>query len=296
MAKKKKQPVEDHLEQPAATPPPVEVPAEGAVILKFPPPPDTDWRWPESTEHRELIVAHDDHARSEIALAMGEIQRRKEDVESEKKASNSEFKARLDDLEERMSKHAATLKAGGEKQDVRCRWVFEVSGLDSAGQWMRHPEYKCLVREDTGEVVHTVKITEADRQATLDLSGDDEGALEKALTELGWTFNERENPAEGETAFYVTNDIAAIEVNADSRLEALRGILTTLRNNEAAAKEEVKGDHFNEAYGEGSSARRAGTPRNECPHVGGDGSVLSDLRAGWLSGWNDTNDELKDAA
>jgi hypothetical protein len=228
MPKKPKQteaPAEEHLEEAAATPEEAE-----NITIAYPPPPESDWKWPVSTEGRSLIAPHTDHHRSEIALQMGKLQEHKESVEDAKKASASNFKAQLDSLEERMSQYAAVLAAGGERRTVPCRWIFETSGRDSDGEWVRHAEYKSLVREDTGEVVETVRISEDDRQATLEL-GDDEAALEALLAERGWVLKERESVEDEQTPFFIESlpdagAYIAMDTPGDSRLAALKAAVS----------------------------------------------------------------------
>ena len=287
MAKKKKAPVatEDHLDSPAITTPEAAAPE---APLNIPPPPDTTWRWPDSTETRNLIVKHDDHARSDIGMEMSRIKLRIVGLEDEKKGIAQSLKTQIDDLDARLEKYAHILKNGGEERPVACRWIFEVSGMDAEGQWMRHPEYKCLVREDTGEVVSAVRITEQDRQANLDL-GEDESALTATLTGLGYTLNERETPGEDETAFYMLHneDGTGRDIDGDCRLTALKNAITLLRDEATAPGPPNSEAH--DAYNEGVNCRRNGEGRDSVTYA-----VGSEQRAEWLGGWDDENVTLNE--
>lgn len=280
MPKKKKTPIaEEHLDAPAVTPPATE--AAAPEPLPFPPPPDTAWRWPDSTETRPLVVKHDDHARSEIGLEMGRIKLKMVELEDEKKGIAQSLKASIDDLDGRLVKFAHVLKNGGEEKPVRCRWVFEVSARDADGQWVRHPEYKSLVREDTGDIVHTVRITEQDRQANLDLGGEPaEAELETLLEGLGYKLVEDAAATDDETPFSVqsiTDPDDDSNVAGDNRLAALKAALAFIR---ARAADRIT--PTTDAYTAGTQARRDNYAENFCPY-----EQPGDERADWLRGWND---------
>lgn len=282
--KKETTPVEDHLDEPAASPP--EQPAIGeAQAAELPPPPESSWQWPESYQTESLIVAHCDHDRSELAKSVATLQKDLEAEEAAKKTATAGFTATIKSLKDRISKRCDIIKAGGEKKEVRCRWVFEVSGIDATTrQWIRHPEYKTLVRLDTKEVVHVVRITEEDRQATLSL-GDDEQALEAALADRGYALNERAEPGEGQSPFYIVTvggDDSETDVTADSRLNALREALRI-----TGPKLEVVPAG---PYEQGAKAFRDGKPRSDCQYQPGD-----DDRANWLQGYDDEKELADDA-
>ncbi len=141
-------------------------------------------QWPEQSETTSLMIKFDDHDLAEIAKLMGSIVTRRENIRTEKKNTAARLQAAIDDLDADLSGHAAALEAGGELRRVECRWNFERAGRDEAtGDLVFHPEMKTLVREDTGEVVRIVKITDEERQMDLTLEAEEPDQTEPEFTE-----------------------------------------------------------------------------------------------------------------
>lgn len=307
MPSKKKQPTESHLAETALTPPEPSAASMAVDILpvepetpSFPPAIETAWKWPESTERRPLLVKFTEHDRSEIAGTLSREIAQRDAIEDEKKASASHFKSVLDAIDERLSALAGSIRANGELRDVQCKWFFEVSGIDVERQWIANPDYKCLVRMDTGEVVAAVRITEQDRQANLELplnDGPPNEELEAQLLAAGLRVDEdaaAEHPfilvdiTTGENSFIegVDNRRAALlKAVADGTVaEEDEDVSFVLDDSVSDTSED---DSILDAIREdGKSARASGAGRHLAPYDAG----TPELQA-WKEGW-DTQDDL----
>lgn len=127
--------------------------------------------WPEATETRNLrcIVKPDEI--QQLAREQSEIIQQVATLEDQKKASASEYKARIEEKQGRGSRIAGIIISGQTDREVKCSWRFETCGIDAAsGEMIYHPEKKTLIREDTGEVVEVRDITQDERQMALPMS------------------------------------------------------------------------------------------------------------------------------
>ncbi len=77
-------------------------------------------------------------------------------LEADKKGVVAEYKAKTDILEGQLSLLSQKVSTQHEWRDVECHWAYN---------WKS--DRKCLIREDTGEIVREDKITQQDRQKLL---------------------------------------------------------------------------------------------------------------------------------
>lgn len=141
-------------------------------------------KWPEVTERREVVVRYSEEDRSELAGKMSKIVMERERTKLRAKNAAAAYKSEVDDLDEELSEIAKRIEAGGEERSVECKWEFETSGMDAAsGGLVYHPEFKTLVRVDTGEIVTTIKITDHERQMDLALLHESPPTEGEAATE-----------------------------------------------------------------------------------------------------------------
>lgn len=294
-SKKKKTPdavvvIEEHLDTPAAVAPPAD-PVEQFTDL--PPLPESGWQWPESTENRECIVPHTEHDRSNLALRCADAQKRYEALEQEKKEETKRLSDNVKAAQAAVANLCDLIKAGGEKREVPCQWFFEVQGYDRVNGWLKHPEWKTLVRLDTHEVIEVKRISDEDRQGSLALTAaEDPEAMGRELAARGWALNERDAPGDGQSVFYIIQPGepgAERDIQADNLTDAYKAALAM-----TAPALAVVSPGANE---EGTLARRDGISRDDCPY-----EESSTQRVAWLSGWDDqdaiqeTEDELPAAA
>lgn len=307
MAKKKQAdttPIDDEelaapaVTTPADAPPADPSPAEMMALaaLPYPPPPPTVWPWPEHTERRPVLIEFNDHDRALIGNTMGEVIEEREALKERKKNSNSAYQAQIDATDETLARHAASLRAGGEHRDTACRWLFEVSGKDDTGAWIPNQQYKTLIVIETGAVIETRQITEEDRQATLSL--DTELTVEECevkLQSFGYELVCDENPAEGETPFFIRpitetpGEDSEEGITGDDRLTAARNAVKVLeqRAADALTAEEQRLEAIRE---EGCQCRRdrGANSRAKCPYAAG-----TKEREYWKAGHDAESDRIE---
>lgn len=130
------------------------------------------WRWPENKERRILEVILRTDERLAIAEENARLGAEVDQLEDNKKAAVSRYKAQIEDVEARIRLNNTYISSGRKDREVECHWIYEVAGFDSEGKPIEHADKKTLVRADTGEAVEIRDIAEAERQAALPL--DDE--------------------------------------------------------------------------------------------------------------------------
>lgn len=104
----------------------------------------------------ELLVKAEELARKVRAAA---------DIEDEKKAANSDFKTRLEELDMAINELSEIVATKSEQRQVECA-LYENYGSATME----------LVRVDTGELIETRPMTEAERQAHLFTPRDEQRA------------------------------------------------------------------------------------------------------------------------
>lgn len=167
------------LDDPAAEPheaPASESPAAPVIVLE---PWDSEEiqslqiNWQAKSETREIGVPLtreeiQDHA-TKLADTVTEIR----ELEDAKKANADRYKALITDQEKIQNRVSALIRQGHDTKPVPCVWLFEVAGRNDVGQFIRDPNYKTIIRKDTGAVIEVKPITADERQMGLPL--DDEG-------------------------------------------------------------------------------------------------------------------------
>lgn len=134
--------------------------------------------WPETGESRTLPVILTQPEIAEKGRELAGVVSKLENLEAERKSAISAYKAQIDSLTERQKRLTTMINEGEEDREVECFWAFECCGLDDSGEEVFHGDRKTLIRRDTGKVVLTMPITEADRQMTLpDMGGSDDGEI-----------------------------------------------------------------------------------------------------------------------
>lgn len=102
------------------------------------------------------------------------------DLAAEKAAMASQYKARIEGKQLRVSQLANICSAKAEPREQTCLWVYEVDGVDRDGEKRFDPKMKTLFRVDLwigdeppmlGEVVETADITDTDRERSLPMEG-----------------------------------------------------------------------------------------------------------------------------
>ena len=152
--------------------------------------------WHESVETRELPVDLSETAVIERARQMITERRECDALADAKKASADKYKVLIEAKEAEITISEDVVNTGKTRVLVPCRWIFEANGVDAIGAPQYHSDMKTLLREDTGEAVQVLPITNEDRQVSLPL---EMGSMaDKVKTSLlaaaGWTV--RETPAE----------------------------------------------------------------------------------------------------
>lgn len=127
--------------------------------------------WRESTDSRLLKVPF---TPKEHESNVGELARSVNGLtvlDNEKKATMQSFGHRRKTLEARQGELSGYITNGFQLRQVNCKWHFESTGPDpdNAGQMIYNPEYKVLVRTDTGEVVQTARLTQEDYETYQEL-------------------------------------------------------------------------------------------------------------------------------
>jgi len=147
---------------------------EGDNILPMNLEPDAapKWQWPDNREKRLLEIVLNKDERITIAEANAKLGEEKDQLEANKKASASRYKAQIEDVDARIRLNNTYVSTGRQDRQVECYWLYEVAGFDTDGSPIENADRKTLVRADTGGVVEIVGITENERQAALPL-GDD---------------------------------------------------------------------------------------------------------------------------
>jgi hypothetical protein len=145
------------------------------------------WVWPENKEKRILEVQLLSQERLAIAEENARLGNEKDQLEDNKKAAASRYKAQIEDVEARIRLNNTYVSTGRRDKEVTCEWLYEVAGFDSSGCLIEHADKKTLVRTDTGESVEIRDISENERQAALPLEDatDEETEGTAAPVEVG---------------------------------------------------------------------------------------------------------------
>lgn len=165
---RKKKPADTAEPEANMTPfPPQEAPAE-APVVETPEPPQQVW--PPATEKRHLRCRLAPNEATAYGREQSELIQQIDRLEDQKKASASEYKARIEEKSARARRLAGYITTGEEEREIGCTWIYEAAGFDTiTGQAIYHPEKKILVRDDTKEVVECKDITSQERQMALPL-------------------------------------------------------------------------------------------------------------------------------
>lgn len=145
------------------------MPKKPSNVVEMTEPAAPQWTWPENKEKRILEVQLLSHERLAIAEENARLGNEKDQLEDNKKAAASRYKAQIEDVEARIRLNNTYVATGRRDKEVECHWLFEVAGFDSEGNPIEHADKKTLVRSDTGEAVEVRDITDAERQAALPL-------------------------------------------------------------------------------------------------------------------------------
>lgn len=227
MAKKQKtteSEIEAMLEEPAA----VETTADTPLRQQ----------WPESTETRTLQVTLPDTEVIERAQLLCKQLREAEDLSNQKKASADRYKSLIEEKEKEIEDSKTVVTSCKEDRAIVCRWIFETNGFNAQGAAIYHSEMKTLVRDDTGEYVAAMPITQSDRQMVLPLDQNEETRVNlDAIETAGYVLEETPARAEDiETPFvlYRTDaDGDYLPVDRDNLHEASILALQMIAENEA---------------------------------------------------------------
>lgn len=138
----------------------------------------TPTAYPEVTEARSLKTYLNDKEKRDASLESARLVQEISGLEEDKKASASDYKARIEGRQARQTHLARLVIDGWEDRSIKCEWRFECAGLDDSGKPIYHPEQKCLVRTDTNEVVEVTGMMEADFQRRELALGDKDKAKE----------------------------------------------------------------------------------------------------------------------
>lgn len=126
--------------------------------------------WPEAKEKRTLRCDLKPIDINELGKANAVLGSEIDRLEDSKKASQSQYKANIEEREARRRANETAIRNGWVERDVGCHWEFECAGIDSAtGEKVFHPEKKTLFRDDDGTVVEIRDISEGERQMALPL-------------------------------------------------------------------------------------------------------------------------------
>jgi hypothetical protein len=140
-----------------------------AQVTEVKPETAPEWQWPSNREKRLLEVQLQPTERLTIAEENARLGNEKDQLEDNKKAAVSRYKAQIEDVEARIRLNNTYVSTGKRDKEVPCEWVYEQAGFDSTGEPIEHPEKKTLVRLDTMEAVEVCDILESERQAALQL-------------------------------------------------------------------------------------------------------------------------------
>lgn len=185
--------------------------------------------WPASTETRELETELNDDQIIERGRLLVDHLRKADSLANQKKASADHFKALIEAEEETIEALSIIVKAGKDRCQVPCHWVFQANGPDKELiGFAYHSELKTLVRDDTGAVVEIKPITPEDRQINLPL-GDEEAhqVNMQAITDAGYTLVETPEGHENPSPFILTapgGEVCGFEADsiADAAVEAVK--------------------------------------------------------------------------
>lgn len=141
-------------------------PQETGVVTPEPPTPV----WPTSTEKRYLRCRLAPNEATAYGREQSELIQQIDRLEDQKKASASEYKARIEEKSARARRIAGYITTNEEEREIGCTWIYEAAGFDtSTGHPIFHPEKKILIRDDTKEVIECKDITSQERQMALPL-------------------------------------------------------------------------------------------------------------------------------
>jgi hypothetical protein len=107
-------------------------------------------------EKRKLPVKLTEDEVTQLGRAMADLLAKRGGVEDEKKTAKSEFKNRLDQIDEKLEQVGASVRTGHEEREIDCDWVKDFARKTAD-----------LVRSDTGEVVETRPLSAAEMQESL---------------------------------------------------------------------------------------------------------------------------------
>lgn len=100
------------------------------------------------------------------------------DLEKQKKQVNDDIKAQMSAREAEVQVCGSRVRDGYEFRQIECHWI-----LDPAPFGQKLPDSRTLIRDDTGDVVRTVRLTAEElkilAQGTLDLKAAEDKAADK---------------------------------------------------------------------------------------------------------------------
>jgi hypothetical protein len=123
--------------------------------------------YPDVTVPRELPVKFSDSEIREMALELAYVMLELDGL--------PDIKKRLQLKQDGLS---AKIRGGSEERQVKCRWVFECSGVDSDGNQIPNRSYKALFRLDTGAFIEATMMTQEDLQMELSFGAHPESVKE----------------------------------------------------------------------------------------------------------------------
>lgn len=127
-------------------------------------------QWPEAKEKRTLRCDLKPTDINELGKANAVLGSEIDRLEDSKQASQSQYKANIEEREARRRANETAIRNGWVERDVGCSWQFECAGIDAqTGEKVYHPEKKTLFRDDDGAVVEIRDISEGERQMALPL-------------------------------------------------------------------------------------------------------------------------------
>lgn len=125
--------------------------------------------WPMAEEKKYLRCELDDKDRLKYCGESAALVETINQLEDQKKASASQYKAAIEEKQARLSRISGVIRSGWEERETECQWMYETAGIDANGMPIFHPEKKTLVRNDTLTVVEIRDITSEERQMALPL-------------------------------------------------------------------------------------------------------------------------------
>jgi len=124
---------------------------------------------PKQETVRQLRVNLTDKERIELGRQLAQSSQKLETIAEDKKASMAQFKADQSAAEAKIATLSQQIANGYRLDQVRCEWLLDTPEVGK----------KQLVRMDTKEVIETLDMIDADKQANLPLADPDGGTTVK---------------------------------------------------------------------------------------------------------------------